>query len=388
MHLARTHLGMDVAWLSQFTRGEQVILAADGDIAGIGLEINCGTSYSDSYCARVLAGDLPSVIPQARHDPRTRDLPITDQLSIGAYVGVPVTRPDGSAKGMLCCVSRSAQPRLDDRDARFLQLLAGLLDESEDGALDAAAAAEEQARDRSRTRMLRALAARAVEPVFQPVVRLADMQVVGAEALSRFDLALGPNPAQVFSDAGQLGLGPDLELVALDRALEHLPELPEGMRLGVNASPEALLDPRVLARLLAEPGHRLVVEVTEHAPVVDYPALLRSLDELRAGGAYVAVDDAGAGFSSLRHILQLRPDSIKLDIDITRGIAADPVRQALARSLVGFAASLGAELLAEGVETVEDLHALEELGVDLVQGFLLGRPGPLAQAVSTKESRR
>ncbi|WP_331271914.1 sensor domain-containing phosphodiesterase [Motilibacter aurantiacus] len=388
LHLARTHLGMDVAWLSRFTGGEQLIVQADGDLAGIGLEINCGTSYEDSYCARVLTGDLPSVIPRARHDPRTRDLPITARLGIGAYVGVPVSRPDGSAEGMLCCVSRSAQPRLDDRDARFLQLLARLLEESDDSALQAAAADEEQARDRSRTRMLRALAAREVQPVFQAIVRLHDLQVVGVEALSRFDRSLGTDPAQVFSDAGQLGLGPDLELVAIERALEQLADLPEGMRLGLNASPQALMDPRLTARLLDERGDRLCLEVTEHAPVRDYPTLVRTLDGLRAEGVKIAVDDAGAGFASLRHILQLRPDSIKLDLEITRGIAADPVRQALAQSLLGFARSLQAELLAEGVETGEDLQALRSLGVDLVQGYLFGRPGPLAQAVSTKESRR
>jgi EAL domain-containing protein (putative c-di-GMP-specific phosphodiesterase class I) len=111
--------------------------------------------------------------------------------------------------------------------------------------------------------------------------------------------------------------------------------------------------------------------------VEDYDALVRALDGLRSQGVRVAVDDTGAGYAGLAHILRLRPDIIKLDIDLTRGIDADPVRRALAASLVAFGGDIGATITAEGIETGEELEALRTLGVTCGQGYYLARPGPL-----------
>jgi EAL domain-containing protein (putative c-di-GMP-specific phosphodiesterase class I) len=117
--------------------------------------------------------------------------------------------------------------------------------------------------------------------------------------------------------------------------------------------------------------------MTEHAAVEEYETLQEALAQLRERGIRVAVDDTGAGFASLRHILQLSPEFVKLDISLTRGIAKDPPRRALAAALTAFANELGASIIAEGVEREEELTALAELRVHHVQGYLLGRPGPL-----------
>ena len=218
---------------------------------------------------------------------------------------------------------------------------------------------------------------RAIQPTFQPVVHLEDGVVKAYEALARFDKEKFPSPADAFAAATQAGIGVELELLALQRAFAHLDEMPAGAWLSANLSVEALLTPEVSATLLAHASRRIAVELTEHAQVHDYPAVVRVTEALRAAGILIAVDDAGAGFASLSHILQLRPDIIKLDITLTRGIDADPVRMALARSLVGFAADIGAMLIAEGIETVEEHEKLRALGVRLGQGYFLARPGPL-----------
>jgi EAL domain-containing protein (putative c-di-GMP-specific phosphodiesterase class I) len=119
------------------------------------------------------------------------------------------------------------------------------------------------------------------------------------------------------------------------------------------------------------------VEVTEHSPVEDYDALLAVLDVLRAAGVLLAVDDAGAGYASLRHVLRLRPDVIKLDIALVAGVHTDLARQALVAAMVGFAAATGARLVAEGVEEAAEAAVLRELGVEYAQGHLYGRPAPL-----------
>lgn len=124
-----------------------------------------------------------------------------------------------------------------------------------------------------------------------------------------------------------------------------------------------------------------MLEITEHAHVEDYNCLLQAIEPLRARGVRLAVDDAGAGYSSLQHILQLQPDLIKLDIGLTRSIDLDPARRALASALVSFARETGSHIIAEGVETASELAALRSIGVDKAQGYFLGRPMHLEAAV-------
>jgi EAL domain-containing protein (putative c-di-GMP-specific phosphodiesterase class I) len=122
---------------------------------------------------------------------------------------------------------------------------------------------------------------------------------------------------------------------------------------------------------------RLVVEVTEHAAVEDYEPLQRAIGDLRRRGVRLAIDDAGAGFSSLKHIVRLVPEFIKLDLFLIRDVNDDPVKRAIVAGMIGVASQIGARLIAEGVETAEELRVLTDLGVDSAQGFYLGRPGPL-----------
>jgi EAL domain-containing protein (putative c-di-GMP-specific phosphodiesterase class I) len=216
------------------------------------------------------------------------------------------------------------------------------------------------------------LDAAAVRVALQPVIELPTGNTVGNEALSRFG---GRVPTdRWFKAASKHGLGAELERLTLGAALALLPGLPADQFLAVNISPAALSDPEVLRLLHAADLHRVVVEITEHEAVADYARARRLIGDLRAAGARIAVDDTGAGFASLRHVLMLQPDVIKLDLSLTRDVDVDRRQQALVRAVTAFAAQVGTIVLAEGVETQEQLDTLREIGVRLGQGWHLGVP--------------
>lgn len=367
LHLARTHLDMDTACMTEFSDGQQVVRAVSGEAA---FPVGASLPHADSYCVRVLAGTIPPVIGDVRRQPVTRELPVTRLLNVGSYLGVPWRGPDGEPAGMLCCLSRLPKPHLDEQGSRFLDLIAELIS-------DHVTRPVAPTPHRSAGMLREIIAGRAAEMVFQPVVQLHDGAVVGFEALARFDPAHFATPSHAFAAASHAGLGVELEHLAIERAFERLDDVPPEIWLCVNLSVEALMAPQVQKTLLAHSHRTLGVEVTEHTQVDDYPALLAVTEELRSNGLKIVVDDAGAGFASLSHILQLRPDVIKLDISLTRGVDIDPVRMALTRSLVSFAHDIDASLIAEGVETHTEHEKLRDLGVRLGQGFYMARPGPL-----------
>ena len=199
------------------------------------------------------------------------------------------------------------------------------------------------------------------------------------ERLSRFPDDGERTPAQWYLDAAQTGDAGPLELSSADRAVEALQTLPPEVAVSLNVSPAVAVTPAFVAWLAVAPVRRLVLELTEHAQVHDYELLRAALAPARAAGLRVAVDDAGAGYASLRHSLLIEPDLLKLDISLVRGLDTDERRRALCRAVVAFAHSTGARVVAEGVETDGELEALRRLRVDLAQGYVLQRPVPLAE---------
>ena len=226
-----------------------------------------------------------------------------------------------------------------------------------------------------RARLKRDLAEHAFYPVFQPIVALETREVVGFEALTRFSDGTPPNVR--FAEAADLGLADDYELAALEAALAEAPRLPTGSFLTVNVSPAVVLGAgKRLRRVLASASRPIVLELTEHVAIDDYSHLRNAIAAL--GEVEVAVDDAGAGYASMRHILEIRPAFAKLDISLVRGIDGDELRQAMAAGFQYYALRTGCRLVAEGVETEEEAASLRALGVDLGQGYLFGRPERLA----------
>ncbi|MDA0302664.1 MAG: EAL domain-containing protein [Chloroflexi bacterium] len=216
---------------------------------------------------------------------------------------------------------------------------------------------------------------------FQPIVDLKHGAVVGYEALSRFDgTPEGIRPAAPptwFEEARRLGVAIEVEARVVAACLDARDRLPANTFLTFNLSPDAIASERVLDVLRDPRGlRRIVVEITEEAVVEDYDGLAHTVRDLRSRGAFLAVDDAGAGYASLSHIVALRPDFVKLDRALVTGLHEDEAKLALAEMFGLFAGRIDAWLLAEGVETSAELNALRRIGVPLAQGFFLGRPAP------------
>lgn len=226
-------------------------------------------------------------------------------------------------------------------------------------------------------RILKVLERGLIKMVFQPIADLADGSVTGVEALARFAVEPSRTPDVWFEEAGAVNLREELELAAVRLALAHPELLPEGTYLSINLSPETVTSARFAELLPDVPAKSVVLEVTEHARVDDYGALGDALQDFRARGGRLAVDDAGAGFASLKHILRLAPEVVKLDREVAQGIDADRPRRALAAALISFAFDIGAEVVAEGIETQAEVDALRDLGVSYGQGYFLARPGPI-----------
>ncbi|NAZ87689.1 EAL domain-containing protein [Kineococcus indalonis] len=207
--------------------------------------------------------------------------------------------------------------------------------------------------------------------VLHPVVDVAAGRVAGYEVLSRFASPHGPE--RWFEAARHLARSAELDLLVLRAALPLRRRLPHGTFLTVNVGPESLGDPRVLELLCAQDLTSVVVEVTEHTDC-DAAALSGPLSALRARGARVALDDVGTGHSGLLRMAVVRPDVLKVDLQLVRGLDGDLVKRSVVRFLGECADRLDAWVLAEGVESPAELDVLRSMGVPLVQGFLLARP--------------
>jgi PAS domain S-box-containing protein len=236
--------------------------------------------------------------------------------------------------------------------------------------------AQDAAKSHSRSRLQRMIDLKMLMTAFQPIHDLVTGTLIGAEALTRFVSDNGAGPDFWFTEAASAGMTAELELTALETALEAARGLPGGIYVALNISPATCLDPR-LPGLLEGSGlclSRLVLELTERLEVEAYGPLLVALAPLRRDGLRIAVDDAGSGFASMRHVLHIRPDIIKLDRSLITGINDDQGQRALGAALAEFARQIGATIVAEGIETQEELAAVTGLGMTAGQGYLIGRP--------------
>jgi EAL domain-containing protein (putative c-di-GMP-specific phosphodiesterase class I) len=213
---------------------------------------------------------------------------------------------------------------------------------------------------------------------YQPIFDLEDNRVVGVEALARFKSPPDRSTDTWLAEAEAVERLLELELECLRTALRDLDRLPEEVFLSLNISPATAIAPELHEVLDGLPAERLVLEMTEHAKVDDYEGLKAAIGRFRRRGIRLAIDDAGAGFASLRHIVLLHPDLIKLDMTLTRDVHLDETRRALVLALVAFGSQIGATVVAEGVEIAAQLATLRDVGVQFGQGFYLARPQALA----------
>jgi EAL domain-containing protein (putative c-di-GMP-specific phosphodiesterase class I) len=213
-----------------------------------------------------------------------------------------------------------------------------------------------------------------IQIAFQKIVRLDSSETIGYEALARFPAEEIVSPKAWFDSAEVQGLTHDLEILAVSSALEQLDRLPEMVFVSLNVSPMTAASEDLRTLVECVDAERVILEVKENATMDDYHRFVGAIDELRSTGVRIAVDDAGVGDVSVRQMLDVRPDIIKIDVDVTRGIEHDPVKQAIANAFRSLASGSGALSLAEGIETAEELEMLRSLGIGAGQGYLLGRP--------------
>jgi EAL domain-containing protein (putative c-di-GMP-specific phosphodiesterase class I) len=383
-----------------------IVSIVDGDRiwfkAHHGLDIE-QVDRDEGLCASAVMQYEPWLVTDARVDPRTLANPlVAGEFGLRFYAGVPLTTKDGHNLGVLCVIGQQPREVTADEVAVLRDLAAVVVDElelrlaarktvaleselrriAEDRtrsvmARHAAHEAAVREREERRARVIGMLRRNELTPAFQPIVALDSGHVAGMEALARFPRGNRP-PEAWFADAADAGLTLELELAAICASLHEIDRVPAGAYLAVNASPATIVCPELRELLAAMPHGRIVLELTEHALVPSYTELGHALARLRQLGVRLAVDDAGAGFASLRHILSLQPDLIKLDMSLTRGIDRDPARRALASALLAFGSEIGADLIAEGVETSAELDTLRALGVPYGQGYHLGRPERIA----------
>jgi len=227
-----------------------------------------------------------------------------------------------------------------------------------------------------RRRLARLSVEGSIRVALQPIVDLATTKVIGYEALARFPGDEAISPRRWFDEAAEVGLLREIEMASIRVALAQLAQLPPELFISVNVSPVTAASEELGEVLSSVDGSRVVLEITENAAAVGYEEVSEAVGMLRANGVRIALDDTGSGDVSFSSLLDVHADIIKIDVDITHGIASDPMKEAMAASLKSFADRLGAMSMAEGIETEEELERLRELGVQAGQGYLFGRPEP------------
>lgn len=370
LRTARESLNLSTAFLSRLDGRTQHLEVVETSVPVLFPE-KVKVPQASSLCQAALDGRVPDVMPDLAEVPEAMRLPSAWVPRIRSFVTVPVHLSDGTLYGTFCAAGLSSDRELSERDKALMTVLARAA-----ALVIEPTVVEESRREEIADRLRPVMRAGGPTVVFQPIVALATGTRVGAEALSRFPRDWEKAPDVVFAEAHSIGAGERLELQAVSRALKGVGAL--GGYVSLNLSPGVLMSDRARRILRRAPLDRLVLELSEHEAVADYPRLRSVLDPLRAQGLRLAIDDVGAGFSSLRHIVVTAPDMIKLDRSLVAGVGEDAVLATLAHSLVDLAAGLGAVVVAEGIEEPADAERLLDLGVGYGQGWLFGRPGPAA----------
>ncbi len=369
----RHHLGMEIAFASRIAEGKREFTHLRADCP-VPVSVGDAEPLEETLCQLVLDGALPALMHDASQHEAARPLPITLGLPVGSHLNVPLRLSDGSIYGTFCCVSRQPDWTLTERDMgtlrAFAELAAKLIEDD---------LSENQQRAVVSGRIGQVLAGEGITILHQPIHDLQTGTPIGVECLARFSDCNERGPDRWFAEACEVGMAVELELMAVRSALQTLRYVPEPCYLAINVSPDTVMSGTLEGLIEEIPRGRLVIEVTEHDQVSDYEQLRAALQPLRRY-ARIAIDDVGAGYAGLRHLVDLQPDILKLDMSLTRDIESDPARKALAHALVHFAHAIGCSLVAEGVETEAERSTLAELSVQFAQGYLFSHPMPVVAA--------
>ncbi|MBB1454787.1 EAL domain-containing protein [Pseudoalteromonas sp. SG43-5] len=376
LSLVRKHLSMEVAFISKFTNTERVFKVVDNQTTNTCVSVGNSDPICETYCKKISDNELEQIIPNTLEHPITRNMPVTEKLNIGSYIGVPIILSTGKVYGTFCCYKTVLDNALNDKDLSFLRLISEIATELIEKKVQS-----DILNNESKSLIENIIKTNDITIYFQPIFNLSTNQLSGYESLSRFFIEPYKTPDIWFKDAEKLGLGEALEILAIQNTLHCLDQFDEKAYITINTSPQHILSGSIDKVLQSIDCNRIILEVTEHSPILDYQAMQTALQPLRSKGVRLAIDDVGAGYSSFQHILELEADIIKLDISLTQNINKDSRKFLLAKALCGFAKAINCSIVAEGIENQDELNTLRKLGVDNVQGYFIGRPAPIEDAI-------
>ena len=373
----RRYLGMEVAFLAKFTTRERVIEIVNVEPKSDVTAPSGGHSdrKEQTYCQRILEGSLPELIPDTQANDITSELEVTRELDIGSYIGVPIRLPDGEVYGTLCCYESAVNYSLTPRDVSLLKVVADFI-----GRILNKRVSLMRHQSACRDQLGKMIANDQLDVVFQPVFKRDGKQIECLEALARFNSEPYRPPNEWIHEAECSEFGIQVETAIIRRALRYMEEVAvTGFKpcIALNISVNMLENGNLPALLEHVSPAQVKLEITEHVEIADYALISALLSPLTERGFKVMVDDVGAGFASMRHILELRPSGIKLDISLVSNISNDPNRQAMAAALIAYAKTSGLSTVAEGIESEADFEKLKELGIEYFQGYFFQRPIPM-----------
>lgn len=373
--IVRKHLGMSVAFVSEFTNGKRVFTHINAERPELAPKPGDHDPQEDTYCYKLCHKQVPELIPDTSKNQITNALDVTSALQIGCYIGVPIYFSSGRLYGTFCSYKEQPDETYTDKDIALLQMVseivASILEKDAEAQADNLKVCAELANIITNQKLT---------ILYQPIYCLHSNEVSGYESLSRFHSDPYRPPNEWFDDAEKVGWGEALEIMAIKKAVQGVSLLNTTAYVSINVSPEYILNGALSRALEHIDASRIVVEITEHSPVDDYEAFKKALQPLRKQGLRLAVDDAGAGYASFQHILQIEPDYIKLDVSLTRDIHKDTKKQLLAKALFAYAKAIDCTIIAEGIEILDELSTLRELGIDKIQGYFLSHPLPINEA--------
>lgn len=375
--LVRKHLDMDVAFISEFINDERVFKVVDNPSENQIVKVGNADPINETYCQKITDDKLSPIITNTYANPITKAMPVTEKLGIGAYIGVPINLSNGKLYGTFCCYKSHHDESLNDRDLSFLNIISeiatGLIEKNLSKSIS---------RNHAKSAIEQIISDNDISIYFQPIFSLKNNKVAGFESLARFFTTPYKTPDVWFKEAKKVGLNEALEMLAIKNAVTNIAKFNNSTYIAINCSPSHILSGALENTLQNIDCTRLVLEITEHSPIPDYEKMRTALTPLRKRGLRLAIDDVGAGFSSFQHILELEADIIKLDISLTQNINTDDRKFLLAKALCGFAKAIDCTIVAEGIETEEELNSLRKLNVDSVQGYFIGRPAAINDALS------
>jgi len=367
----RVYLKMDIAIISEVKNDSLYFRYVDVDPTSDFPQGREAKPYRGSYCRALVDNEIPGLIQNTQEHAVASKLVSTKVFNIGSFIGALIYLEDGSFYGAVYCFQNKPDYTLNVRDLSVIEYFANLIGETLD-----AHAKKVQERHEVEKRINNIIANDFITMHYQPILDFRTNSISGYESLARFNSDPYVTPDIWFKDALLIGMDEKLEMLAVRSALklDHLFR-DNNHYLSINASPSHILS-GALENTIGHFECNVLIEITEHQPIADYSTFQRALQPLRRKGVKLAIDDVGTGYSNLSHILELEPDIIKLDLSLTRDIHKDRKRSALASALCTFSKEIDCEIIAEGIENVNELNKLKELGVNKGQGYFIGRPSP------------